>query len=818
MRRRCAIKVLPQKRVNDSSYLGRFHREAQAVASLDHPNIVRAYDVDVDRSIEKNHEIHFLVMEYVDGRSLQEVVQVDGVLDYVRAADYIRQAADGLAHAHRAGMVHRDIKPGNLLVDGNGTVKILDLGLARFFNDDEDSLTVAHDEKVLGTADYLAPEQALDSHTVDARADLYSLGCTMYYLLTGHPPFTSGTLAQRLMAHQTKEPPGIETERHDVPHDLLAIIRRMMAKSVDDRYQTAKDIADALGAWLAEHAGEEWKSDHPLLSGGGSGRPGSSGSHPTIVALETVAGPSKGDVESADDNLAAFLSNLSDEAPASGNGSPAGTKPSSPDVSDSAPKIRDESSNKIAVAAGATAGREPSVQTTVRAPVAVPVARPFGGNSARGAQLAMPVESKLPRNASSPKAAKSAAERSTGEATGRRKLRIVLLASTAVLLLGAMIWGIAVFFGGNTGGPDPDPDSGGGGGRKERKQPAEILVGPNAEFKSLAKAVAEAIRRYDVVGKREERTEVIRVAGGATYKERIEFDNTRAETQAKYNNLTLRIVSDPDKPAILAPTGPEPVLKLVEMKQFTLEGFLLKSDGGPTAIELSSNCYKLKLKNLGVTGFTQNGILATKLQGFATADYELKLQNVSFQGGSQSVGIRFDGETTWMRIDGCRFIGPMAAGVVYNGDQANCSVRQSIFHDVADGIRVQGARRLSDVQFRGNTFHSGGNGIVFTKMPLVEGRDLSIARNLFAKLRGNDVSVQAGFNAAAFKKIFPKDGTGLRRNMTDRSGRPNVPSLYTGGKTGVALKFKSVKPDAPDFLMPNPDAEHKDVGATPSGD
>ena len=219
MRRQCAIKVLPTKRVNDTSYLGRFHREAQAVASLDHPNIIKAYDVD--KEMEKDTEIHFLVMEFVDGRSLQEIIQQDGPLDYQTAADFIRQSAAGLAHAHHAGMVHRDIKPGNLLIDRNGIVKLLDMGLARFFNDgDEESLTVAHDEKVLGTADYLAPEQALDSHSVDARADIYSLGCTFYFLLTGHPPFTEGTLAQRLMSHQTKEPPAVTEDRPDIPADI----------------------------------------------------------------------------------------------------------------------------------------------------------------------------------------------------------------------------------------------------------------------------------------------------------------------------------------------------------------------------------------------------------------------------------------------------------------------------------------------------------------------------------------------------------------------------------------------------------------------
>ncbi|HEX6987370.1 MAG TPA: serine/threonine-protein kinase, partial [Planctomycetaceae bacterium] len=250
MRRRCAIKVLPVKRVNDSSYLGRFHREAQAIASLDHPNIVRAYDVD--HHMDGDTPIHVLVMEYVDGRSLHEVVQQDGVLDFARAADYVRQAAEGLQYAHQAGLVHRDIKPGNLLLDRNGTIKILDLGLARFSAEgDDQSLTVAHDERVLGTADYLAPEQALDSHKVDARADIYSLGCTLYFLLTGSPPFTEGTLAQRLMAHQTKAPPPLAEKRPDVPTSLAAIAMKMMAKRPEDRYQTAAEVAEVLAAWLA---------------------------------------------------------------------------------------------------------------------------------------------------------------------------------------------------------------------------------------------------------------------------------------------------------------------------------------------------------------------------------------------------------------------------------------------------------------------------------------------------------------------------------------------------------------------------------------
>ncbi|MHB1037691.1 MAG: serine/threonine-protein kinase [Pirellulales bacterium] len=245
MQRRVAIKVLPQKRIEDSSYLARFHREAQAVAALDHRNIVRAFDVDNDGGI------HYLVMEYVAGRDLQAMVKEDGPLAYEPAANYICQAADGLAHAHEAGLVHRDIKPANLLVDGKGVVKVLDLGLARFSDESRASLTIAHDENVLGTADYLAPEQALNSHNVDAKADIYSLGCTLYFLLTGHPPFPEGTLPQRLMMHQTRMPASIRAERPDAPEELVEICRKMMAKSPDQRVQSAVEVARLLRGWLA---------------------------------------------------------------------------------------------------------------------------------------------------------------------------------------------------------------------------------------------------------------------------------------------------------------------------------------------------------------------------------------------------------------------------------------------------------------------------------------------------------------------------------------------------------------------------------------
>lgn len=278
MQRRVAIKVLPKNRVTDTSYLARFHREARAAASLDHPNIVRAYDVDNDG------DTHYLVMEFVDGRDLQQMVKKSGRMDYAKAADYIRQAAEGLGHAHSNGLIHRDVKPANLLVDQKNVVKVLDLGLARFTDEDRASLTVQYDENVLGTADYLAPEQAVDSHGVDARADIYSLGCAFYFLLTGHPPFPDGTLPQRLMAHQKQQPPCISKERPDAPPDLTEICLKMMAKKPADRYPSMDDVAQALRRWLAERGSG---------SAGGSGLSGSgrlAGGTPPIAKRLTQAG------------------------------------------------------------------------------------------------------------------------------------------------------------------------------------------------------------------------------------------------------------------------------------------------------------------------------------------------------------------------------------------------------------------------------------------------------------------------------------------------------------------------------------------------
>ncbi len=244
MKRLVALKILPTEKLDDPTALERFEREARASAALNHPNIVRAHDIDTDR------KLHFLVMEYVDGASLQDVVKRHGPLDVVRACHYISQAAEGLQHAHEAGWVHRDVKPGNLLLDRAGMVKILDMGLARLFTDDSDNLTKKYEKNaVLGTADYLAPEQATSSSDVDIRADIYSLGATFYYLLCGRGPFDDGTVTQKLIWHQTKPPESIRSRRPDVPPELEAVINKMMAKKPVHRYQEPHAIVEALRPW-----------------------------------------------------------------------------------------------------------------------------------------------------------------------------------------------------------------------------------------------------------------------------------------------------------------------------------------------------------------------------------------------------------------------------------------------------------------------------------------------------------------------------------------------------------------------------------------
>lgn len=261
MNRVVALKVLSSKVVGSSSLLSRFHREAQAAARLDHPNIVAAFDAD------EFNGTHFFVMQFVDGSDLASVVKQRGPLAIEQAVSCTIQAARGLEYAHRNGVIHRDIKPANLLLDLNGTVKILDMGLARIEGQGGDNADLTSTGVVMGTVDYMAPEQAMNTRTADARSDIYSLGATLWYLLAGRPLYGGESVMSRLMAHANTAIPSLHTARTDCTVPLDAVFRKMVAKAPADRFQSMTEVVTALEACLRPEtatAGDE-------MSGTGSG-------------------------------------------------------------------------------------------------------------------------------------------------------------------------------------------------------------------------------------------------------------------------------------------------------------------------------------------------------------------------------------------------------------------------------------------------------------------------------------------------------------------------------------------------------------------
>ncbi len=241
-----AIKVIRPELLAAPEAVARFLREARATARLCHPNIVTIHDAG------EAGGTHFLVMEFVAGTDLATLVRRRGVLSVCRACECVRQAALGLQHAHERGLVHRDIKPSNLLLGEDGTVKLLDLGLARLLPESQagpDRTELTQAGALMGTPAFLAPEQGLDARAADIRSDIYSLGCTLYHLLTGRPPFTADSPADLLVKHRTAQPKPLAGYRADVPEGLQTVIDTMLARHPADRYQAPAEVAAALAPY-----------------------------------------------------------------------------------------------------------------------------------------------------------------------------------------------------------------------------------------------------------------------------------------------------------------------------------------------------------------------------------------------------------------------------------------------------------------------------------------------------------------------------------------------------------------------------------------
>ena len=267
MERHVALKVINRRLLDNPTALERFRLEVKAAARLSHPNIVTAYDAD------QAGDLQILVMEYVDGISIARQVEKAGPLSVRFACQFARQAAFGLQHAHEKGMVHRDIKPQNLMLTRDGRVKILDFGLARLAHERDGSLAngtapggttsseairadaadtasdragLTRDGASLGTPDYMAPEQVRNARDVDIRADIYGLGGTLYWMLAGQSPFPQGTILEKLASQVDRQPLDLTLMRSDIPESLLRVLERMLAKSPDDRFGTPAQVAEAL--------------------------------------------------------------------------------------------------------------------------------------------------------------------------------------------------------------------------------------------------------------------------------------------------------------------------------------------------------------------------------------------------------------------------------------------------------------------------------------------------------------------------------------------------------------------------------------------
>ena len=896
MRRRCALKVLPTKRVNDSSYLARFHREAQAVASLDHPNIVRAYDVD--HQADRENEIHFLVMEYVEGDSLQELVQKHGVCSFLNAAEYTRQSALGLQHAHEAGMVHRDVKPGNLLVDLNGTVKVLDLGLARFFTGEEEgeSLTVAHDEKVLGTADYLAPEQALDSHTVDARADIYGLGCTMFFLLTGRPPFIEGTLTQRLMAHQTKTPPTVESLRTDTPATLAAILRTMMAKKAEDRHPTAKATAEALFEWIDDNADDTWREAHSAIYGASRTKSAGGSSTklpvaqpviaPPIFARPVVAQPvasvppfdftvapapstrivtpasaklaSSTTVVAQPDEVESELSNffesMSGAMPAVASQPVAAPRPPSSKTLKPPPHLTSTSSTKIPIA---TATAVPMFTTTplsfleastdtAEAPAesdAAPLFPDFGSASfgSKDAQAVAPAVAPVARPAVSKSATPVTGGIKSAAATRLKKLAASTLIGAAgggfVLLLAitySLGW-LVSFEGFGSGASTADR-------APQTKWPAdkrEVTVGgSNAEYRTIVDALKAVRVRYKPTGPDDQM--VIKIAAG-TYKEFLSVDASQRKTTNKNkksaepvwvewpSGIKLKgegvVVLEPAKDS----PKEAPVIRLKQIPKFVIEGIGINAAGHSNALELYGYMEDTTLRNLTIRGFTEAGVACRGTQGSAfgnTSSDEIVLEQLRLEpaaNATAAVGVRMredpTGDSSYVIVRGCRFLGPLASGIVISGTGPyKITIAENLFYKNQAGVRLEGAAAWRDIVVVNNTFHEGLHGVLFDRMPNEGARDLTFRRNLFSKMEEADGFVKFGYDEGQFNAAISTEPHGLALNYSDRAavtpvqpGEINSLCILDGKRGDKEIQFASDDPKAALFLAPAENSPQRKV-------
>ena len=830
MKRYCALKVLPAKRVNDASYLGRFHREAQAVAALDHPNIVRAYDVDM--TADAGVDIHFLAMEFIRGKSLLELVQLKGPVSVVEAAEFMRQTALGLEHAHKAGLVHRDIKPGNLLVTPTGIIKVLDLGLARFFNDEEASLTVQHDEKVLGTADYISPEQAIDSHKVDRRTDIYSLGCTLYFLLTGHPPFNTGSLAQRLVAHQTKPVPSIILERPDVPAELQAILEKMMEKQVSHRFQTAQEVVDAISIWQRQFTTPVSKALQPTHDT----------KDPALAARQVLAAKPKSTASQSSTIRHADATAVSSKAPdsevsLSGHGiqtpGESARDNSSVDGADPLGNFLAELASRHDIDIPTAKGTATSDSQTSRSSskklsqAALETAKlrdtptEVVGSSESAAQASPEIEmwdqvfdpnlleldglgaedlagSTVPIKSTSPSASSHILGKTTNSARLSWKPTPWRLAAgaAAIMVLAVAGW---FYFGRESNPPTITPRI-----VHPKNLPAADLavieVGPQGHFTSINQAIVYVRENFRPLGTQETRT--IQVTGGFTYPETISIIS--GDRNHFPRNVTIKSVGP--TAAVIQGNGIQPVLNIEQAESLIIEGFVIDANGAKTGSRIVGYSPLGRLNLLQIKNFTKTGILLEEVAAQTGEEYQINGLTL-YSNIKDSVGLRCQaahgGNTVCVQLANLRIQGPMLSGIEISGPFWKSTLSGSTISDCVVGIRFQGGF-LEDVSLMNNTLSHNERGIVFSILPEPESRNLKVLNTLFSGNSQADVVLESGDAAGLADKLLAVPD-GRHHNRTDRKVLDlNGIDVFSGdGQLGTMTTFVSKDSTHPDFLKPS---------------
>ena len=373
LNRRVALKILAPERINNPRAVARFQREARVGAQLQHENLVRIYDFG-----ESNGR-YFLVMEFIEGKTIGHLLSEQGPMPLATAVRLVRQVALGLGHAHRKGLIHRDVNPYNILVTHDGVAKLADLGLAI---DLSDSDRVTREGATVGTFDYVAPEQARHSHAADIRSDIYSLGCTLYHMLSGQVPFPSPSLPEKLFAHQAMEPTPLEQIAPGIPAGLAEVVRTMMRKQPDDRYETPTQVVQALEPYIDEGSaafrGDALRSpSESLTRADSSGIPASS---PSPRSAADMAAPAA-DTQAAATSVMAAVSSSPPPDGASLLAATAGTDPDP--VRSRGPVV---GAPRAVGNATTVAGSSPAGSTDVDDP-AIPLLTPTDDLPAAGAGL-----------------------------------------------------------------------------------------------------------------------------------------------------------------------------------------------------------------------------------------------------------------------------------------------------------------------------------------------------------------------------------------------------------------------------------------------